>query len=49
METITISKDKFLQMKREINTLRNSSLYKKVLQSNRELKEKIYTREDIGL
>ena len=37
MDTITISKTKYLQMKNEIKTLRNSSLYKKILRSKEEL------------
>jgi len=48
MDTITISKTKYLQMKNEIKTLRNSSLYKKILRSKEELKKKVYTRKDLG-
>lgn len=48
METITIPKTEYIQMKAEIETLRKSHLYKKVLQSKEELKEKVYTRADLG-
>ncbi|MFP4402426.1 MAG: hypothetical protein ACLFPL_04300 [Candidatus Nanoarchaeia archaeon] len=46
--TISIPKKQYLQMKREIRTLKNSELYKKVLKSREELKEKVFTREDLG-
>ena len=48
MESVTISKSKYLKMKSEIRTLRNSDLYKKVLRSKEELKKKAYTRKDLG-
>ena len=48
-QTVTISKSKYSQMKREIKTLRNKRLYKKVLKANRDLNQKMYTRDEIGL
>jgi len=48
METVTIPKTQYLKMKSEIKTLRNSDLYKKVLKSKEELKQKVYTRKDLG-
>ena len=48
METITIPKSEYEQMKLELKTLRNSELYKKILKSKEELKEKVYSRKDIG-
>lgn len=48
MENVTISKTEYLKMKSEIKTLRNSELYKKILKSKEELKNKVYTRKDLG-
>lgn len=48
METVTIPKSEYLQMKSEIETLRNSDLYQKILKSKKELKKKVYTRTDLG-
>ena len=53
METVTISKEKYEQMQREIKTLRNTDLYKKLLKSLAEFKKdaaegKEYTRKDLG-
>ena len=48
MDTITIPKSEYLQMKSEIEALKNSSLYKKILKSKEELKKKVYTRKDLG-
>lgn len=48
MEHVIISKRKYLKMKNEIKTLRNSSLYKKILKSKEEIKKRAYTRKDLG-
>ena len=45
---ITIPKAEYLKMESEIETLRNSSLYKKIFKSKNELKKKVYTRKDLG-
>ena len=48
METITIPKEKFERMLIEINLLRNSRLYKRLLEFEQNIKEKRYTRGDLG-
>jgi PHD/YefM family antitoxin component YafN of YafNO toxin-antitoxin module len=48
MENVIIPKSEYLKMKREIKTLRNSDLYKKIIKSKEELKKKVYTRKDLG-
>jgi hypothetical protein len=48
MEKIIVDKKKYIQLKKEVETLRNSNLYKKILKTNEELKKKIYTRKDLG-
>lgn len=48
-ETITIQKAKFEQMKQELNTLRNSRLYQRLLEFEQNiLQGKKYTRKDLG-
>ena len=47
-DTVTIPKKEYEQMKAEIETLRNTDLYKKILDSKKRLQKKIYTREDLG-
>ncbi len=50
METVTISKREFEQMKKEIATLRNTELYKRILEMQENLaKGKKYTRKDAGI
>jgi cell division protein FtsB len=56
METITIPKAKFEQLKEtnkrlehEVESLRNTKLYKRLLECLENLKEKEYTREDVGI
>ena len=49
METIEIPKRVFEQMKMEIETLRNSRLYIRLLEFERNIsKGKKYTRKDLG-
>ncbi len=56
METITIPKVEFEQMaqdnqklKEEIGFLRNTRLYKRLLECLENLKSKEYTRKDLGI
>ena len=49
MEKMIIPKHKFRQMQREIKVLRNSNLYKRLLEfENNLIRGKRYTREDLG-
>ena len=49
METITLPKTEFEQLHREIETLRNSSLYKRLLEFEKNIAEgKRFTRADLG-
>lgn len=49
METVTLPKAKLEQMHREIETLRNSSLYKRLLEFEKNIAEgKRFTRADLG-
>ena len=49
METITLPKVEFEQLHREIETLRNSSLYKRLLEFERNIAEgRKFTRADLG-
>ena len=49
METITIPKVEFKEMQEEIKTLRNSKLYRRLLEfEQRILQGKKYTRKDLG-
>ena len=49
MKTITISKTEYNQMKKELETLRNSELYERLLEFEKNIKEgKIFTRKDLG-
>ena len=48
METITIPKIRFEEMKREIKTLRNSRIYIRLLEFERNVLKKMYTRKDLG-
>ncbi len=48
-EVVTISREKYLGMKREIETLRKTGLYKRLLEFEENIKTgKIYTRKDLG-
>jgi len=49
METITLPKEQFERMKNEIILLRNSVLYKRLLEFERNIfTGKKYSREDLG-
>ena len=49
MKTITILKEEFEKMKLELETLRNSELYERLLEFEKNIKEgKIFTRKDLG-
>ncbi len=49
METITIPKDEYLQLKAQIKTFKNSELYKRLLEFEKNIKVgKIFTRKDLG-
>lgn len=49
METVTLPKTELEQMQREIETLRNSSLYKRLLEFEKNIAEgKKFTRADLG-
>jgi hypothetical protein len=48
METIVIPKEKFIKMENEIIFLRNTSLYKRLLDFQKNIQEKKYTRVDLG-
>jgi len=49
METIRILKREFEQMKMEIQVLRSSKIYKRLLEFEEKIsKEKKYTRKDLG-
>lgn len=46
---ITISREKYLGMRREIETLRKTKLYKRLLEFEENIKAgRIYTRKDLG-
>jgi PHD/YefM family antitoxin component YafN of YafNO toxin-antitoxin module len=47
-ETVTIPKAKFEAMKEEIATLRNAKLYKRLLEFEKNIQKKRYTRKDLG-
>ena len=49
MEMITIPKPKFEEMEQELEMLRNSELYKRLLQFEQNIMEgKMHTRRDLG-
>jgi len=49
MEMVSVPKKEFEQMKREIETLRNGRIYKRVLEFHRNIASgKRFTREDLG-
>ena len=49
METITIQKEKFEQMKVELEFLRKSKLYRRLLEFEKNIAEgRKYTRKDLG-
>jgi len=48
METVTIPKRKFEEMKRKISVLKNMEIYKRLLEFERNIQVKRYTRRDLG-
>jgi len=48
METITIPKQEYEEMKTEIETLRNTKLYKRLMEFEKNIAKKKYTRADLG-
>lgn len=49
METVTIPKEEYIQMQEEIKALRNTKLYKRLLEFEENIKNgKKYTRKDLG-
>lgn len=49
METITIAKSELEQLHKELETLRNSGLYKRLLELEKNISEgKRFKREDLG-
>jgi len=49
METITLPKSELEQLHRELKTLRNSGLYRKLLEFEKNISEdKRFTRADLG-
>ena len=52
MDTVTISRtqfEEFQKIKEEVKILRNTKLYSRLLECIRNLKEKQYTRKDLGI
>ena len=47
-DTVTIPREEYVQMKEELNTLRNSKIYKRLLDFEKNIAEKKYTRQDLG-
>lgn len=48
METVTIPKDDFELMEREIETLRHTSIYKRLLEFEKNISNKKFTRKELG-
>ena len=48
METITVPKEEFAQMQRELSTLRETKLYKRLLQFQENIGRQKFTRADLG-
>ena len=49
METVTVSKQEFETMKHEINVLRNSKVYQRLLEFEQNVSTgKKYTRKELG-
>lgn len=47
-ETITVQREEYEQMKRELETLRQSKLYERLLEFEKNIAKKKYTRKDLG-
>ncbi len=48
METVTIPKARYVQMVSELETLRRTDLYKRLLQFLTSIEKKKFTRADLG-
>ena len=48
METVTIPEQEYEEMKTEIETLRNTKLYKRFIECKQNIAKKKYTRADLG-
>ena len=48
METVTIPKEEFENMQKEIKLLRDSKLYQRLLEFEQNISKKKYTRKDLG-
>ena len=48
MDTVTLPKEEFEHMKKELETLRNSTLYKRLLDARENVKKEKFTRADVG-
>lgn len=47
-ETITIPKEEYIIIKQELETLRNTKIYQRLLEFENNIKIKKYTRKDLG-
>lgn len=47
-EMITIPKEEYEFLKKEVQTLRNQKLYKRLLEFEENIQSKKYTRKDLG-
>jgi len=48
MDTVTLSREEYESMQQELDTLRNSKIYKRLLEFEKNIEEEKYTREDLG-
>ncbi|MBS3125346.1 hypothetical protein J4211_03790 [Candidatus Woesearchaeota archaeon] len=48
METVTLPRKEFEQMVEELNTLRRTDLYKRLLDFTANIQKKKFTRADLG-
>jgi hypothetical protein len=49
MDTVTIPREEYTQMKEEIEQLKNTKIYKRLLEFEKNISEgRKYTREDLG-
>ena len=48
MDTVTVSRTEYEQMKKELQTLRNSTLYKRLLEAQANVQKEKFTRADLG-
>ena len=48
METVTITREEYQELKEEIKTLRESKLYQRLLEFEKNITQKKYSRKDLG-